>query len=234
MKWTILWISLLVLSIVLMLWRKQPITMCRIQPPSYSTHIVVARYKENIEWTSLLPNMFLYNKGPDVDVPSIPLHNVGREGHTYYHHIVTHYDNLPDAIVFLQGNPFDHSPRLFDDLQMLFQKRARRFASLSTHILSFDMINATSWHENLHSYLYKLPAIPKHMGVHIYKKLFGVHPPLTSKKYKFGCGAQFMVSKKAILRHPKSFYEKIVDLLSHSSNPVEGFVMERFHPLIFN
>ncbi|ORY34129.1 hypothetical protein BCR33DRAFT_791192 [Rhizoclosmatium globosum] len=33
----------------------------------------------------------------------IQLENVGREGHTYLHHIITHYDNLADHTLFMQG-----------------------------------------------------------------------------------------------------------------------------------
>ena len=56
----------------------------------------------------------------------------------------------------------------------------------------------------------------------------------SGKKIKFGAGAQFIVSKKNILKHPKSFYLKIVKLLEYDVNPPEGFVIERFHGLILN
>jgi hypothetical protein len=42
-----------------------------------------------------------------------------------------------------------------------------------------------------------------------------------------------MVSRELIMRRPKEFYQKIVDLLGYHSNPVEGHVIERFHRLIF-
>jgi hypothetical protein len=34
--------------------------------------------------------------------------NVGREGHTFLHHIVEHYDNLADHTLFCQETP--HHP----------------------------------------------------------------------------------------------------------------------------
>jgi hypothetical protein len=50
----------------------------------------------------------------------------------------------------------------------------------------------------------------------------------------FGAGAQFLVSKKSILKRPKSFYSKIVEMLQYHINPIEGFVIERFHKIIFD
>ncbi len=52
-------------------------------------------------------------------------------------------------------------------------------------------------------------------------------------KFIFGAGAQFIVSKKCILNRPKSFYSKIVEILENDVNPIEGFVIERFHKIIF-
>ena len=222
-------IAIFVLVYTLLLYKKN-IVMFTINS-SYSLHCVVARYNEDVEWTRLLPDVFLYNKGNPVSLPSIVLPNVGREGHTYYHHIVTHYDDLPDAIVFLQANPFDHSPHLFTNLQTLFRNKPRLFSFLSEDVRSFDIHNSTSWHQTLDAYMKKLPSIPNDMATRIYTNLFAKPP--ASSTYLYGCGAQFMVSKRAILRHPKSFYQKICNLLHTSSNPVEGFVIERLHRLFF-
>jgi hypothetical protein len=79
-----------------------------------------------------------------------------------------------------------------------------------------------------------LNGCPYHAGIplkEVYKKLFNTQPGNTD--FKFGAGAQFIVSKKSILRRPKEFYLKIVELLQNSVNPIEGFVIERFHGLIF-
>jgi hypothetical protein len=52
--------------------------------------------------------------------------------------------------------------------------------------------------------------------------------------FNFGAGAQMIVSRERIHRHPKSFYERIVTMLETSINPIEGFVIERFWGLIFD
>ena len=47
------------------------------------------------------------------------LPNVGREGHTCYKHICDNYDKLTDYIIFLQGNPFNHSPNIITNLNKI-------------------------------------------------------------------------------------------------------------------
>ena len=229
----ILFILLLLYSIwYMMLHKKQYHYFSKkVNSPSFSVQCVVARYNENLDWALKLPNLLIYNKGAPLRIPSINLKNVGREGHSYYHHIVTHYDHLPDAIVFLQGYPFDHSPNLFNTLDTLFKKSIQTFNFISEHILQSDINDGSWWHYNIYSYWHKLPSIPKKLPLKIYRRLFKRNP--TQPIVKYGTGAQFMVSKDAILKHPKAFYQSIVDMLSVSNNPIEGYIMERFHGLIF-
>ena len=80
-----------------------------------------------------------------------------------------------------------------------------------------------------------LKGCPHHGGlplIETYEKLFGERNE--NMNFIFGAGAQFIVSKKKILQRPKEFYLKIVEMLDKNINPIEGFVIERFHKLIFN
>lgn len=82
--------------------------------------LVVARFQEDLSWLRRVPRpvrVWIYNKGPEVVPPrpgvsTIALPNVGREAHTYLHHLVTRYEELADLTVFVQGRPFDHVPDL--------------------------------------------------------------------------------------------------------------------------
>jgi hypothetical protein len=67
--------------------------------------------------------------------------------------------------------------------------------------------------------------------IETYEKLFNIRK--NDMAFKFGAGAQFIVSKRKILQRPKEFYLKIVKMLDNNINPIEGFVIERFHKLIF-
>jgi hypothetical protein len=95
--------------------------------------VVVARYKEDTEWLRTILNMnsvsrvFLYNKGPmniPIDILRHPktryteLVNKGREADTYLQHIIKHYDDFGDKVVFAQGDPFDQAPEFMEFMKM--------------------------------------------------------------------------------------------------------------------
>ena len=75
---------------------------------SYS--IIVAKYLESLEWLKYmnLENIVVYDKSDTPLSGAIHRNNIGREGETFIYHIVKHYDDLPDYLIFIQGNPFDH------------------------------------------------------------------------------------------------------------------------------
>lgn len=72
------------------------------------TDIVLSRYEEDISWTKPFAteaNLIIYNKGSPLN-GTIRLPNVGRESHTYLHHIVHNYDDLAGWTIFSQaGEP---------------------------------------------------------------------------------------------------------------------------------
>ncbi len=81
--------------------------------PKPTLELVVAHYHEDLRWLRRVPAVFqktIYSKAePPPLQPHLPLPNVGREAHTYLHHIVSRYDSLADYTVFCQGKPFDHA-----------------------------------------------------------------------------------------------------------------------------
>lgn len=185
--------------------------------------IIVARYNEDINWTKQFPDVIIYNKGDD-DLESsfqniIKLKNVGREGHTYYTYIYENYDNLDKYTIFLQGNPFDHSPNVVENITNYINNTSLNidFAFISELILETN-ISYDKYHHG----------IPLKS---VFQYLFD--SDIDNMPFNFGNGAQFIVSKETIHKHPKEFYLKIVKLLENEVNPIEGFVIERFHVLIF-
>ena len=183
--------------------------------------IIVARYNEDVEWTKQFPNVIIYNKGEPLseEYNSIQLKNVGREGHTYYNYIYENYENLDDYTIFLQGNPFEHSPNIIKNLWTCINQAELNFY--------FEFLSEKILYTNLKGcpYHYKLPLID------VYEKIFNER--LDEKRIQFGAGAQFIVSKRAIHSNNKEFYLKIIKLLENEINPIEGFVIERFHKLFF-
>lgn len=184
--------------------------------------IIVSRYRENVDWTKIFPNVKIFNKGEslDGDFNQICLDNVGREGHTYYKYIYDNYETLEDYTIFLQGSPFDRSPCIIDQLNYYINKKELDidFEYLSNEIFPCNL-SGCSWHQNL-------PLID------VYEKIFNERKMEMS--FEFGAGAQFIVSKSRILKRPKEFYLKIVEMLQNEVSPIEGYVIERFHKLIFS
>ena len=183
---------------------------------SYS--VVVARYNEDVEWSKQFSNVIVYNKGDILKdgYNEVVLNNVGREGHTYYQYICDNYYNLSDYTIFLQGNPFDHSPNLIDNINK-YMNRVFEFEFLSEVILDCQL-SGCKYHQGL-------PII------NTYEKIF--HKPENDICFQFGSGAQFIVSKKKILNKPVKFYQTIVEILENEISPIEGYVIERLHKLIF-
>jgi hypothetical protein len=187
--------------------------------------IVVARYKEDVEWTKQFSNVLIYNKGEPLGegYNEIMLENVGREGHTYFKHICDHYDNLDDYTCFLQGNPFDHSPNIIKDLQNYIEQYSKdKDLKIGFKYLSLWMLRT-----NLHGCDYH-PTLPM---ADVYEKIF--HERKESMEIQFGMGAQCIVSRETILKKPKSFYENILKLVDYDINPLEVYVLERLQRLIF-
>jgi len=183
--------------------------------------IVISRYNEDVEWANqFIGQIVLYNKGADDISGAIALPNVGREGHTYFKYICDNYDLLDDYTVFLQGNPFDHSPDIISQLEILqtSDNSDIKFSYFNKKMIEYNLIHGCYWH----------PGLPI---ARVYEYLFG--KPAEDRNISFGPGAQFIVSKETIRKRPLGFYQKIVDLLGYHMGPDEGFVIERMHPLIF-
>ena len=155
--------------------------------------IIVSRYTECVDWTKQFPNVIIYNKGYTLNNYNneVLLDNVGREGHTYYKYICDNYDNLEDYTIFLQGNPFDHSPNIIHNLNKYINNKELcidfEFLSEAIHYSSLDLEC---------SRYYQCINIHKN-----WERVFGII--CDSNECIFGAGAQFIVSKTQILKHPK-------------------------------
>lgn len=193
---------------------------------SPTVKIVVARYAENIEWTEDYDNVLVYNKGVklvDGYYREIQIPNVGREGHTYYKYICDHYDALDDYTIFLQGHPFDHLPNILDELDDIRRKQRNGELELDFHYLTKPIMEC------------RLSGCTGHPGLpikQVYEYVFDTKVT-EDRVFMFGSGAQFIVSRERILQRPREFYERIVALLQKDVCPVEGYVIERLHSLIF-
>jgi len=196
--------------------------------------LVVAHYQEDLSWlreAAQICDVTVYHKDARYAQSCVSgvreehLPNIGREGHTYYQHVVKNYDHLDDVTVFCQGHPFDHSPNFLDLLRALSTCGAdQRFGWIS------------EWR-----ILCSLQGCVLHTGLPLletYQRIFaGCCDPLRgcqSRQFLFGAGAQFWCTRDCIQARPRSLFARIVEVLAHDVNPVEGFCVERFHGLVFD
>lgn len=159
--------------------------------------MVVARYNENLDWLKTVPwNYIVFNKGgnlPKWVKNKVKLPNIGREAHTYLTYIIDNYDHLSNYTIFVQGNPFDHSSDLVTKIKGFDGKSD--FFDLS------DSILASGRYGNRTRFESKTAESAQRIFLE----------EITD--FGFGKGAQFIVSKKAILFHPKVVYQKILDYM---------------------
>lgn len=183
-------------------------------PGSNAPELVVARYREDLAWLRKRPanlHVTVYDKSGQQDTGTrsgsvlvSPLPNVGREAHTYLHHLVNRYDTLAEWTIFCQGKPFDHA---FD-----FKKTLRDFAGGALPITSTNfhwLGHLIDTDDNRGDRLFR-PWSKNEDGhgldmVGFHRAVFGLDGPET---YTFVLGAQFAVHRDVVRQCPLTFYEQ--------------------------
>lgn len=178
------------------------------QPPE----LVVARYTEPLHWLRTLKPQLpvtVYDKSPDHSAgpDAYPLPNIGREAHTYLHHLVSRYDTLAEWTIFCQGKPFDHA---FD-----FKKNLLTYAQ-NPNALDTQNPNDFHWFGHLidtddahgNRLFRKWSKNEDGRGLAMrdfHQALFGTNGPAA---YTFVLGAQFAVHRRLVHRQPLGFYRQ--------------------------
>ena len=168
-----------------------------------SLELVVARYLEDLSWLRNIPPQIratVYDKSAGGNLP-----NVGREAHTYLHHIVARYGNLAPLTVFCQGKPFDHCFDFRKTLRELAQNPNVEGFRWLGHIIDTDDARGlrlfVPWSKNDDGHELDLN------GFH--RALFGFEGP---PEYVFQLGAQFIVSREVIRARSRPFYERALQI----------------------
>ena len=200
--------------------------------------IILSRYNEDISWVYSYKNfkIVIYNKGEKLtdNVNIINLKNVGRESHTWLYHIVENYDNLDDINIFLQGRIDDLGCKVFQDLnKYIYAINKNGFAASR-----YGLLGPMHWKWNVgidKDKRYKQEWINNEIsrseiGFRAFaKSLFPEIPYFVATSY----GGCFAIKKNLILKYKKSFYLKLLNILSQHKNPIEGHYMERLWCYLF-
>lgn len=214
--------------------------------------IVVAHYSEDLTWLKpVMEYCKVYSKGgpqhaPELCVDVEPLENIGREGHTYLHHIVKYYDSLKDVTLFTQGRIDDHTDLTAIEMkEIALATEPGRVTTYPHRVMElFKLWDGIPWD--------KYPCWAKWSspeGVFKGKKAaktpaqyfkeffnnFGHDGPPDS--IGFQPGAIFAVRRETIHQHPKDLYERMLEELflgdMESVDPETGHYFERFWPAVF-
>lgn len=156
-------------------------------------------------------------------VEEIP--NIGREGDTYLHHIVTHYDTkLDDVTVFLQGDVRDHlKGRGVTDVIPRWISEAQQIGFSRNIICCTNCGTDYDWDIQTYRDVPLEEREPLCFG-QWFEKYIGL--PLPDVVYWY-CGAQFSVHKHLLVQRPRASYEWVRSSLHPFCNPKTGHFLER-------
>jgi hypothetical protein len=189
-------------------------------------HLVVAKYKENIDWAinANIPYT-IYNKDQQCnDSRFINLPNIGREAHTYLHYIVSNYHNLPNYVFFSEGNCMSNRPlENTESIENLYSeinnfRGIPRVKPMGTRVVERIEGDSKCYELNLNV-------------VRMYEKLFKIE----KTEFVYYIGGQLIVPRSRITFHSHTFYKHIYENISD----IRGvgycaWTLERLWPYIYD
>ena len=215
--------------------------------------IIVSRYNEDLKWTLDEPfNEFkyiVYNKGDNDNFEKtnikqiIPLPNIGREVHTYLHHIVANYDNLNNILVFFPGSlNLEIKKEIAIDLLNRIKNNQGDSAIFVGRLLKngvldefkhFQLENWASSHEN--NFAKNNESKLQLSNIRPFGKWF-LHNFGNIKVYVSNYYCIISIDKSDIIQNKKYRYEKLMKQVEVGSNTEVAHYIERswaaiFHPL---
>jgi len=209
--------------------------------------VVVSRYSENLEMLKDFPadkyqRIFIYNKNPTpyestlerATVENLP--NIGREAHTYLHHVIKHYDDLADTTLFIPGSVRNKPWKDFqlykirkslDNGPGSFIVRSTRPKSMEHdfQIDSHELSNSSNKSLNKESKLTPASIRPLSKWLEHYMPGEDMHC--------LGVFGTFSATRDDIRKRPKSFYEELIKTVD-TTNPEAVHYMERLWANIFS
>lgn len=170
-----------------------------------SYHIICAKYDK--------PTDFLDELDPPIRYSVLEkkkhVPNIANEASTYLYYIIHNYDTLPENMIFIhdENSSWHHEGKVTDNVYGWieeYEKLGKNYYEFnSQHTLSVDAVEDTTQNLNRGSENNKAYSDLWNTVFHEYIGEFKNVRPKTGK-----CCAQFIVSRDAIRKHPREFYEK--------------------------
>lgn len=197
--------------------------------------VVIALYRESHRWIRRIPDHYdvvVYSKCNHFprslkNAKSIALPNIGRESHTYLHHICQNYHQLHDRTVFLQGWPFDHSHNILEILSKGFEEEYVTIGDVQfKHDFLRMKLNHVMHHVNKGHFL-------------MLKQISELVPLVWNEFYKtsfpnifhMNIGHQFAITSDLIRAFPLSTYQRILEMHKHCDQM--PYVCEKVFPQVY-
>ena len=177
---------------------------------------VICRYQEDISWVKKINIPYLiYKKGEKIDYfKTINIENIGRESEAFLRFIIENYDDLPEKIVFLQGDPFYHYKASIDFINNCSNQKD--LVLLSDFIPICDEIGRPHHFETL-----PLLEMLKELKINTSEKMF-----------RFAAGAQYLVLKKHIISKSLDWWKNAYNI--HKYYKTAPWSFERLWLTIWN
>jgi hypothetical protein len=198
---------------------------------------VVARYQEDIRWLSpIMKECIIYNKGFPLHLENeVLLKNVGRESDTYLQFIIRNYENLPDVVVFTQGNIKDHIPT--DNIKFLLELKSQaQQQGVSKPMAHYIQEEYSPWNPEFNKIetRYMLPDCYKDYPKTFREWFTQTLRPNYPNPLMFFSKGLFAVRKDKIRKHSLDYYKNLISHVNHNINPVEGHFFERAWFYVFS
>tara|TARA_R110000824_G_scaffold363132_1_gene551155 strand:- start:4985 stop:5650 length:666 start_codon:yes stop_codon:yes gene_type:complete len=197
---------------------------------------IVSRFKEDPSWIKeYTDNYIIYNKGDDLDdsfnIKVMP--NTGGNQYDIAHFIYQNYENLPELMAFVQGEPWDHCNRekfdkiisndSFTSLESYEHVDTSPGSAMRLTSEGEYMEINNSWfipaHNSTHNQICSYPSFDIFM--HSIFENYGGNDYI-----RFSPGSQYLVEKKQALHYSKKFWEYLMGVLP-KNNMTEAHIVER-------
>lgn len=191
---------------------------------------IVSTFNQDFDWVKKYTKDFVvYNRGDEPIEGTVHVQpNIGTDLADKFRWIIENYDNLPDTVALVKANLFKYiSEEEFEKL-----KDNKTFTPLLTqnHRAYSDNDGVVCYYEdgmyherNDYWYLREVPTKTINVAQEI-KALF----KMDERKFNaFAPGSNYILTKENILKHPKEFYQKLLDYVCLTQYGGEAQLIER-------
>lgn len=187
--------------------------------------LIVSHFEQDLTWAHVASEYMdvkIYDKSIH-NTPYTKLPNVGREPHTYMHHIIEYYDSLPEWTIFAQDNPFEH----VNNWTEIISGDENTWNCLATSIQDRGY-----FFSNMGILISDQNGVPHHPGLPIADLWNSTFTQKCPPFLEFTPSCHFIIHRSKIRLRSKQFYQNVKNILE--SNYISPWALERYISYLFN